>query len=151
MNVDVISKATGAVSQVSTGTINLGAPSIVRLDITRADVAGIERQGQDLVIRLANGEQVRVVDFYSPVTFTQIEDLDDLAVVASGGGSSLALPAILAGVAGVAGLAAVAAGGGGGDDDDQPTQPNPGPGTGGRPIRPLRRRRLQPCAAMGPC
>jgi VCBS repeat-containing protein len=159
MNVDVISKATGAVSQVSTGTINLGAPSIVRLDITRADVAGIERQGQDLVIRLANGEQVRVVDFYSAdaavsndlvlrepdgtlwharttntqVTFTQIEDLDDLAVVASGGGSSLALPAILAGVAGVAGLAAVAAGGGGGDDDDQPTQPNPGPGTGVTP------------------
>jgi VCBS repeat-containing protein len=159
MNVDVISKATGAVSQVSTGTIDLDAPSIVRLDIARADLAGIERQGQDLVIRLANGEQVRIVDFYSadaavsndlvlrepdgtlwharttntPVTFTQIEDLDDLAVVASGGGSSLALPAILAGVAGAAGLAAVAAGGGGGDDDDQPTQPNPGPGTGVTP------------------
>lgn len=159
MNVDVISKATGAVSQVSTSTIDLDAPSIVRLDIARADLAGIERQGQDLVIRLANGEQVRVVDFYSadaavsndlvlrepdgtlwharttntPVTFTQIEDLDDLAVVASGGGSSLALPAILAGVAGAAGLAAVAAGGGGGDDDDRPTQPNPGPGTGVTP------------------
>jgi len=159
MNVDVISKATGAVSQVSTATINLDAPSIVRLDIARADVAGIERQGQDLVIRLANGEQVRIVDFYSadaavsndlvlrepdgtlwharttntPVTFMQIDDLDDLAVVASGGGSSLALPAILAGVAGAAGLAALAAGGGDGNDDDQPTQPSPGPGTGVTP------------------
>ncbi|MES3043815.1 BapA/Bap/LapF family large adhesin [Sphingomonas faeni] len=156
MNVDVISKATGTVSQVSTDTINLGGPSIVRLDIARADVAGFERQGQDLVVRLANGEQVRVVDFYldnaaiphdlvlrepdgtqwlarttnTPARYSLIEDLDDLTT-ASGGGSSLALPAILAGVAGAAGLAAVAAGGGG--DDDRSDQPNPGPGTGVTP------------------
>lgn len=158
MNVDVISKATGTVSQVSTDTINLSGPSIVRLDIARADVTGFERQGQDLVIKLANGEQVRVVDFYidnaaiphdlvlrepdgtqwlarttsTPAKYSLVDDLDDLtAVAAGGGGSSLALPAILAGVAGAAGLAAVAAGGGG--DDDRPDQPNPGPGTGVTP------------------
>ena len=159
MNVQVISKATGAISNVAGDAIDLNAPSIVRLDITRAQVAGFERQGHDLVIRLVDGETIRVVDFYpdqatipndlvlretdgsqwlahigdgSP-RFSLIRDFDDLlAGEAAGGGSSLTIPAILGGLAAAGGLAAVA-GGGGGSGDARPSgggqQPDPGTGT----------------------
>ena len=64
MNAEVILKSTGAVTEVSGDVVDLTAPSIVRLDLARADVATMERQGSDLVMRLANGEQMRVADFY---------------------------------------------------------------------------------------
>ncbi|USU10010.1 Ig-like domain-containing protein [Sphingomonadaceae bacterium OTU29MARTA1] len=145
MNVEVISKATGAVVQVAADAIDLDAPSIVRLDLARAEVAGFERQGQDLVIRLVTGEQVRIADFYpdggaaapndlvlresdgtlwharigtGAPRFTTLADLDDLlAAGGDGGGSSLAVPAMLLGGLAAAGAVAAVAGGGGGDDD----------------------------------
>ncbi len=145
MNAEVILKSTGAVTEVSGDVVDLTAPSIVRLDLARADVATMERQGSDLVMRLANGEQMRVADFYPEgdaavphdlvlrendgtlwhartVTgvprYAALQDLDDLLVAqaAGGGGSSLALPAALLGGAAAAGAAAAAAGGGGNDD-----------------------------------
>ncbi len=145
MNAEVILKSTGAVTEVSGDVVDLTAPSIVRLDLARADVATMERQGSDLVMRLANGEQMRVADFYPEgdaavphdlvlrendgtlwhartVTgvprYAALQDLDDLlaAQAAGGGGSSLALPAALLGGAAAAGAAAAAAGGGGNDD-----------------------------------
>lgn len=162
MNVDVISKATGAATQVSSDAIDLDAPSIVRLDLTRAEVAGFNRDGRDLIIRLTNGEQIRVRDFYAEgdslpndlvlregdgtqwlarpsagtPRFSLIKDLDELmAAQAEGGGSALSLPAMLGGLAAAGGLA-VAAGGGGGDDDDRAAPPTgPGTGTGTVPDR----------------
>ncbi len=145
MNAEVILKSTGAVTEVSGDVVDLTAPSIVRLDMARADVATMERQGSDLVMRLANGEQMRVADFYPEgdaavphdlvlrendgtlwhartVTgvprYAALQDLDDLlaAQAVGGGGSSLALPAALLGGAAAAGAAAAAAGGGGNDD-----------------------------------
>ncbi len=145
MNAEVILKSTGAVTEVSGDVVDLTAPSIVRLDLARADVATMERQRSDLVMRLANGEQMRVADFYPEgdaavphdlvlrendgtlwhartVTgvprYAALQDLDDLlaAQAAGGGGSSLALPAALLGGAAAAGAAAAAAGGGGNDD-----------------------------------
>ncbi len=145
MNAEVILKSTGAVTEVSGDVVDLTAPSIVRLDLARADVATMERQGSDLVMRLANGEQMRVADFYPEgdaavphdlvlrendgtlwhartVTgvprYAALQDLDDLlaAQAVGGGGSSLALPAALLGGAAAAGAAAAAAGGGGNDD-----------------------------------
>ncbi len=145
MNAEVILKSTGAVTEVSGDVVDLTAPSIVRLDLARADVATMERQGSDLVMRLANGEQMRVADFYPEgdaavphdlvlrendgtlwhartVTgvprYAALQDLDDLlaAQAVGGGGSSLALPAALLGGAAAAGAAAAAAGGGGTDD-----------------------------------
>ncbi len=145
MNVEVISKATGAVVQVAADAIDLDAPSIVRLDLARAEVAGFERQGQDLVIRLVTGEQVRIADFYpdggeaapndlvlresdgtlwharigtGAPRFTTLADLDDLlAAGGDGNGSSLAVPAMLLGGLAAVGAVAAVAGGGGGDDD----------------------------------
>ncbi len=144
MNVEVISKATGAVVQVAADAIDLDAPSIVRLDLARAEVAGFERQGQDLVIRLVTGEQVRIADFYpdggaaapndlvlresdgtlwharigtGAPRFTTLVDLDDLlAAGGDGNGSSLAVPAMLLGGLAAVGAVAAVAGGGGGDD-----------------------------------
>ena len=155
MNVEVISKATGAITEVARDAIDLDAPSIVRLDITRAQVAGFEQQGADLLIRLVDGETIRIVDFYPPNAtvpndlvlrendgslwlakpgagtprFSLIQDLDDLVAAHGGsGGSSLAIPALLGGLAAAAGIAAIASGSGG-DDDARPSggqEPDPG-------------------------
>ncbi len=162
MNAEVILKSTGAVTEVSGDVVDLTAPSIVRLDLARADVATMERQGSDLVMRLANGEQMRVADFYPEgdaavphdlvlrendgtlwhartVTgvprYAALQDLDDLlaAQAAGGGGSSLALPAALLGGAAAAGAAAAAAGGGGNDDAGGNTGGNTGGTTPGQP------------------
>ena len=147
MDVEVISKATGAVTRVASDTVDLNAPSIVRLNLTRADVVGFERQGNTLVVRLANGEQVQVAGFYpegaavaphdlvlrendgslwqarvapGAPRFTALQDLDELlATGAAGGESSLALPlTLLGGVAAAGAVAAVASGGGGNDAPD---------------------------------
>ncbi len=162
MNAEVILKSTGAVTEVSGDVVDLTAPSIVRLDLARADVATMERQGSDLVMRLANGEQMRVADFYPEgdaavphdlvlrendgtlwhartVTgvprYAALQDLDDLlaAQAVGGGGSSLALPAALLGGAAAAGAAVAAAGGGGNDDAGGNTGGNTGGTTPGQP------------------
>ena len=162
MNVDVISKATGATTQVSIDAIDLDAPSIVRLNLSRAEVAGIERQGHDLIVHLANGEDIRIVDFYpadaslpndlvlrendgtlwaarvgdGAPRFSLIDDLDALMAAQGGGGSSLTLPLALLGGLGAAGLAVAAASGGGdsdrGEDDDSSGNPA-NPGPGPGP------------------
>ncbi|KQM73858.1 BapA/Bap/LapF family large adhesin [Sphingomonas sp. Leaf20] len=163
MNAEVILKSTGAVTEVSGDVVDLTAPSIVRLDLARADIATMERQGSDLVMRLANGEQMRVADFYPEgdaavphdlvlrendgtlwhartVTgvprYAALQDLDDLlaAQAAGGGGSSLALPAALLGGAAAAGAAAAAAGGGGDDDAGGNTGGDTGGTTPGQPV-----------------
>ncbi|AIT06636.1 hypothetical protein MC45_09940 [Sphingomonas taxi] len=159
MNVEVISKATGAVNEVAGNSVDLDAPSIVRLDLTRAQIAGMDRQSQDLVVRLVDGQTVRIADFYPANAtvandlvlrepgghlwvargsggvprFASLRDLADLTAVAGEGGSSLALPAMLLGGAAAAG-GIVAIAGGGGDDasaagSGTPT-PDPGTGTG---------------------
>ncbi|RZL58368.1 MAG: BapA prefix-like domain-containing protein, partial [Sphingomonas sp.] len=115
MNVEVISKANGTVNQVAGNSVDLDAPSIVRLDLTRAQIAGMDRQGQDLVIRLVDGQTVRIADFYpanattpndlvlrepdghlwvahgsgGAARFASLRDLADLTATASEGGSSL--------------------------------------------------------------
>ncbi|MFN3434971.1 MAG: BapA prefix-like domain-containing protein, partial [Sphingomonas sp.] len=49
MGAQIISKATGAVTDVPVDAIDLDAPSIVRLDLDRSAVAAFEREGHDLV------------------------------------------------------------------------------------------------------
>ena len=157
MSAEVISKSTGAVTQVSSNAIDLDAPSIVRLNISRADVAGLERQGHDLVVRLANGEQIRIADFYNDASsvanelvlkegdgtlwlahpaagassFSQLHEIDELLAGAAGGGggSSLSLPLILGGLAAAGGAVALAAGGGGSDG-----RADEAPGSGTPPL-----------------
>ncbi len=161
MQAQVIDKATGASTQVSVDRIALRAPSVVKLDIDRAQVASMERQGNDLIVRLADGQEIRVAGFYGEpgaaahelvlqeqdstqwlaqvqggvVRYTPIHDLEELgvaAVAAGGGGSSLLLPGLLG--LGLAGGAAAAAGGGGsGGGSGGGTGANPGTDTGTGP------------------
>lgn len=151
MDVHVISKATGAVTRVSGDAVSLDAPSVIRLDLARSEVAGFEREGNALIVRLTNGDHVEVANFHpedagvaphdlvlnepggtmwlarvAPGTprFVPLEDPEDLVAAAGGGGgASLALPAALLGGVVTAGGAAAALGGGG--SDTPATQPDP--------------------------
>ncbi|MEG8022754.1 BapA/Bap/LapF family prefix-like domain-containing protein [Sphingomonas aerolata] len=152
MDVHVISKATGAVTRVSGDAVSLDAPSVVRLDLARSEVAGFEREGNALIVRLTNGDHVEVANFHpedagvaphdlvlnepggtmwqarvapGAPRFVPLEDPEDLVAAAGGGGGgSLALPAALLGGVVAAGGAAAALGGGGGSDTPA-TQPDP--------------------------
>ncbi|MFN3776300.1 BapA/Bap/LapF family large adhesin [Sphingomonas parapaucimobilis] len=151
MQTEIIAKATGTTTTTSANVIELSAPSVVRLNIDRAQVATMEREGNDLIIRLTDGQTIRIDHFYDQQQgkisdlvlrddqgsqwlanpsasgagrFRAITDLDDLmgaATTGEGGGSSFVLPAIL-GVAGVGGLVA-AVSGGGGNGGSQPGGP----------------------------
>ncbi|MGF7155192.1 BapA/Bap/LapF family prefix-like domain-containing protein, partial [Novosphingobium gossypii] len=141
MVAQVIDKATGKTREISQDVIDLDAPSVVKLDIDHTEVASVERQGNDLLIRLRSGEEVRIVDYYdkahpnsqSDVVFqdhdgrfwgishdgalrlyeiSDIKEVLGVAVAAEGGGMSLLVPAL--GLLGGAGLVAAVAGGGGG-------------------------------------
>ncbi|WP_183988974.1 Ig-like domain-containing protein, partial [Sphingomonas zeae] len=151
MQTEIIAKATGTTTTTSANVIELNAPSVVRLDLDRSQVAAMEREGNDLIIRLTDGQTIRIDNFYDQQQgrvsdlvlrddqggqwlahpsasgsgrFTAITDLDDLMAAATeqGGGSSFILPAVL-GVAGVGGVVA-AVSGGGGNDRNQPGGPN---------------------------
>ncbi|GAA3263752.1 hypothetical protein GCM10020258_29480 [Sphingomonas yabuuchiae] len=151
MQTEIIAKATGTTTTTSANVIELSAPSVVRLNIDRSQVAAMEREGNDLIIRLTDGQTIRIDHFYDQQQgkisdlvlrddqgsqwlanpsasgagrFRAITDLDDLmgaAATGEGGGSSFVLPAIL-GVAGVGGLVA-AVSGGGGNGGNQPGGP----------------------------
>ncbi|WP_168371481.1 BapA/Bap/LapF family large adhesin [Sphingomonas sp. Leaf257] len=151
MQTEIIAKATGTTTTTSANVIELSAPSVVRLNIDRSQVATMEREGNDLIIRLTDGQTIRIDHFYDQQEgkisdlvlrddqgsqwltnpsasgagrFRAITDLDDLigaAATGEGGGSSFILPAIL-GVAGVGGLVA-AVSGGGGNGGNQPGGP----------------------------
>ncbi|WP_347093053.1 BapA/Bap/LapF family large adhesin [Sphingomonas parapaucimobilis] len=152
MQTEIIAKATGTTTTTSANVIELSAPSVVRMNIDRAQVATMEREGNDLIIRLTDGQTIRIDHFYDQQQgkisdlvlrddqgsqwlanpsasgagrFRAITDLDDLmgaATTGEGGGSSFVLPAIL-GVAGVGGLVA-AVSGGGGNGGSQPGGPS---------------------------
>ncbi len=159
MQTEIIAKATGTTTTTSANVIELSAPSVVRLNIDRAQVATMEREGNDLIIRLTDGQTIRIDHFYDQQQgkisdlvlrddqgsqwlanpsasgagrFRAITDLDDLmgaATTREGGGSSFVLPAIL-GVAGVGGLvAAVSGGGNGGSQPGGPSADTQPPAT----------------------
>jgi VCBS repeat-containing protein len=147
MNAEVFNKATGESSSVPLESIDLNNPSVVRLQMNRADVAGLERQGDDLIIRLQSGETIRIVDFYvagpdgvasdlvlqepdgsmwlaRPGSGTQFYELTDwgelvpgAALATDAGGAGAGILLPALGLLGAGGLVAAVAGGGGGSDD----------------------------------
>ncbi|QRY96341.1 BapA prefix-like domain-containing protein [Sphingomonas paucimobilis] len=151
MQTEIIAKATGTITNTTANVIDLETPSVVRLDLNRDQVASMVREGNDLVIRLNDGQTIRIDNFYvdqrglgsdlvlrennggqwlaHPGTsgagrFTTLTNLDDLlaAQAAQAGGSSFILPAIL-GVAGAGGLIAAVASGGNDGEAQIPTTP----------------------------
>ncbi|GGO91340.1 BapA/Bap/LapF family large adhesin [Stakelama pacifica] len=156
MPADIILKSNGAEQQVPIDAIDLDAPSIVRLDIPRTAVEGMQRQGDDLIVQLKDGDTIRIADFFNTPgelandlvfeeqdgtqwlaateggtpRYTLLNDLDELmtATSAASGGSSLLVPGIIGGVAGIGGIAAAASGGGNDDNTGAGTDGDAGDG-----------------------
>ncbi len=158
MRNDVIDKATGNTVDVSGNAIDLARPSIVRLDLDRSQIASFEREGNNLVIRLINGEVIRVDNFYvqangagsdlvlreadrslwitnttaqGAARFSALHSIDDLLIAgaeAAAGGGGGALLPALLGAAGVAGGAAALSGGGSSDSGSRPVADTTPPG-----------------------
>jgi sugar lactone lactonase YvrE len=64
MAAQIIVKATGKASEAASNSIELDAPSVVRLDVDQSQVANLERAGDDLVVRLTDGQAIRVEQYY---------------------------------------------------------------------------------------
>ncbi|MFC0279835.1 BapA prefix-like domain-containing protein, partial [Falsigemmobacter intermedius] len=121
-------------------TIVAGGLQNVAVNLTKADIAAYTKTGQDLVMRLTDGNTVRISGFYNltPDAKPHLVQLADGALidprpdgtVSSAGAAGEEGGLVALGVAGL-GAALVAAGGGGGgggtpvgtpgDDEDPPT------------------------------
>lgn len=60
----VVSKLTGVSSDVQASEINLNAPSIIKLAVSRDEISKLARINQDLVITLHSGETIVLKNFY---------------------------------------------------------------------------------------
>ncbi|MEW5562070.1 BapA/Bap/LapF family large adhesin [Enterobacter asburiae] len=138
--VSVISELTGVTSNVTAPEVTLTAPSVVKLQLERSDIASITRSGQDMVIRLHSGETFTIHNFYaeypqganqlvleddhgalwwvqdtaSNFHFQQIDNLDAFMVAEGHSEGGAIWPWVLGGVAVAAGIGIAAGGGGGG-------------------------------------
>ena len=88
MQTEIIAKATGTTTTTSANVIELNAPSVVRLDLDRSQVAAMEREGNDLIIRLTDGQTIRIDNFYDQ----QQGRVSDLVLRDDQGGQWLAHP-----------------------------------------------------------
>src|SRR5262245_28033599 len=61
----VLDKVSGASTTVSGHDIVLSEPSTVRLKLSPNDIGSISRSGNDLVIDVRNGADVRIENFYT--------------------------------------------------------------------------------------
>ncbi|MBB4616502.1 BapA/Bap/LapF family large adhesin [Sphingomonas abaci] len=66
MAAEIIVKATGKASEVAStsSSIDLDAPSVVRLDVDQSQVADLARTGDDLVVQMNDGQAVRIEDYF---------------------------------------------------------------------------------------
>ncbi len=63
-NISIIARSGATTSTVSGETASLISPSIVKINISPRDVAGLERSGNDLVISLRNGEKITIENYF---------------------------------------------------------------------------------------
>jgi|GEM_PF-146385 len=153
--VSIISELTGVSSTVQASEVTLTAPSIVKLQLERSDIASITRSGQDMVIKLNTGETFTVHNFYvenaqganhlvledshgalwwvqdtdGSLNFQQIDNFDAFMVAEGDSDSGAIWPWVLGGVAVAAGIGIAAGGGGGGGGGG--SDDNSGSGNGG--------------------
>ncbi|MFP3926100.1 BapA/Bap/LapF family large adhesin [Pseudomonas sp. W5-36] len=64
-NIVVANKATSELTANTWGDLSLNSPSVVQMPVPPSQVASVSRNGQDLVVNLKNGEQVKVANFFS--------------------------------------------------------------------------------------
>ncbi|CAA2101397.1 Ig-like domain-containing protein [Variovorax paradoxus] len=67
VSLEIIEKRGGAVNKIASASeISLTEASVVRLDLSRAQVAGMRRVGNDLVVSTTAGETITVHGFFTP-------------------------------------------------------------------------------------
>jgi VCBS repeat-containing protein len=154
--ISIVSELTGVTSNVAASEATLTAPSVVKLQLERSDIASITRSGQDMVIKLHSGETLSLHNFYvtypegtnqlvlvdshgalwwvqdtaSGVHFQQIDNLDAFMVAEGHSDGGAIWPWVLGGVAAAAGIGIAAGSGGGGGSDHNSGNSNNGTGTG---------------------
>ncbi|MFP3848163.1 BapA/Bap/LapF family large adhesin [Pseudomonas sp. W5-01] len=64
-NIVVANKATSELTANTWGDLSLNSPSVVQMPVPPSQVASVSRNGQDLVVNLKNGDQVKVANFFS--------------------------------------------------------------------------------------
>src|SRR5690554_2006346 len=65
MSITVVNKANGVMEEAPLGSVQLSAPSLVKINnIAPEDVIRFERAGNDLVLVLANGQNVVIASFF---------------------------------------------------------------------------------------
>lgn len=63
-NINVTVKETGAEYTVDGNQVNLNTQSVVLLHVKREDIRSYTRQGNDLVLKLQNGDTVTIKNFF---------------------------------------------------------------------------------------
>ncbi|MGU3401668.1 BapA/Bap/LapF family prefix-like domain-containing protein, partial [Brucellaceae bacterium D45D] len=71
----VTNKATGLSIRMAGNSIVLSAPSVVKLSLSPKSVAEFQKIGNDLLIKLHNGETIRIINFYKLHADKQTSDL----------------------------------------------------------------------------
>lgn len=64
-NIVVANKATSELTANTWGNLSLNSPSVVQMPVPPSQVASVSRNGQDLVVNLKNGEQIKVANFFN--------------------------------------------------------------------------------------
>ena len=64
-NIVVADKATSELTANTWGDLSLNSPSVVQMPVPPSQVASVTRNGQDLVVNLKNGEQIKVANFFN--------------------------------------------------------------------------------------
>ncbi|MFD1960899.1 BapA prefix-like domain-containing protein [Novosphingobium panipatense] len=75
MAVEIFDKATRATRTVSEDSVVIDGASVIKVYANRADLSALERQGNDLLIRLRSGEEIRVVNFYGDSTAGNVSEV----------------------------------------------------------------------------
>lgn len=74
-NINVTVKETGAEYTVDGNQVNLNTQSVVLLHVKREDIRSYTRQGNDLVLKLQNGDTVTIKNFFVVDEHGQHSDL----------------------------------------------------------------------------
>ncbi|QSB18166.1 BapA prefix-like domain-containing protein [Pseudomonas sp. 15A4] len=64
-NIVVANKATSELTAKAWGNLSLDTPSVVQMPVPPSQVSSVSRNGQDLVVNLKNGEQIKVANFFN--------------------------------------------------------------------------------------
>lgn len=142
----IISRLTTVSTNVEGDVVTLNAPSIVKLNLERSEIASMARVNHDLVITLHSGEVITVKNFYvstdgqtsqlvledehgalwwvgdteHAANFVEIASIDEILVAGSSHSAAggAIWPWVLGGVAAVGAGVAIASGSGGGGHSD---------------------------------